>query len=253
MKALQSFLAAIVIFTRIPIRWPLPAAAFSRASLHLPILGWLLGGMQWLILLAASRWVADDIALFLALLLPCVLSFGMHEDGLADFADGMLGGQTAERRLEIMKDPRVGTYGVLALIIVCGGSFIALRGTDKLWQGQALLLSTVFSRSLCIPLLGTLPYLNHAGSRSHGYIPQSFQGWRVLVPLWPLLPALWLLPRPLLGLAFVVLFILLFLMMRSYLLRKLNGMTGDCLGAAIKIAEISFLLLASVLWPLPRS
>jgi adenosylcobinamide-GDP ribazoletransferase len=252
MKALQSFLASFVIFTRVPIPWHLPADAFARASLHLPLLGWMIGGLQFVILLLAAQWLARDLALFLALIFPCVLSFGMHEDGLADFADGLLGGLTVERRLEIMKDPRVGSHGVLSLLMVCGGSFIALRGTDEFWQGQALLLSAVFSRSLCIPMLGTIPYLHHTGSRSHGYIPQSFQGWRIFLPLWPLLPALWLLPTPLVGLAFAGLFVLLFVLMRSFLLSKLGGMTGDCLGAAIKIAEFAFLLLASALWSQTR-
>jgi adenosylcobinamide-GDP ribazoletransferase len=249
MRFLQSFLAAIVIFTRIPIPWHLPAEAFSRASLQLPLLGWMIGGMQYGILLFASQWMANDVALFLALVFPCLLSAGMHEDGLADFADGMLGGHTIPRRLEIMKDPRVGSYGVLALLIVLGGGFLALRNTAIEDQGRALLITAVLSRGICIPLLGTLPYLNHAGSRSQGFIPQSFHGWRIVLPLWPLIPVWALTPSIIAALMFPVLFGLLFLLLRRYLLKKLEGLTGDCLGAAIKIAEFSFFLLSCIFWP----
>jgi adenosylcobinamide-GDP ribazoletransferase len=249
MKALQSFLAAIVTFTRIPVPWTLPQEAFTRASLVLPFLGWLIGGLQGVILLGASQILDRDVALFLALVFPIILSAGMHEDGLADFADGMLGGSTMERRLEIMKDPRVGSYGVLALVIILGGSFLALRGTAIEFQSLSLILTAVMSRGLCIPLLGTLPYLNRAGSRSQGFIPQAFHGWRVMLPLWPLVPAFILLPSLLAQSLFLVLFAALFLWLHFYLKEKLKGITGDCLGAAIKIAEFSFLLLSAVLWP----
>lgn len=248
-KVLESFLAALVIFTRIPIARPLPAEAFSQASLQLPLLGWLVGAGQYAIVWMAPRWMPLDVALFLALVFPCVLSGGMHEDGLADFADGMLGGQSIPRRLEIMKDPRVGTYGVLALLLVLGGGFLALCGTAVEHQAEVLLISAIFSRGLCIPLLGTLPYLNHAGSRSQGFIPRSFQGWRSLLPLWPLVPALLLLPSMAGIFAFVALFTLLFFLLRNYLQRKLAGLTGDCLGAAIKLSEFCFLLASCMLWP----
>lgn len=247
MKAIQSFLAAIVCFTRIPIPWSLPADAFTRASLQLPLLGWIIGGLQYGIFLLASHVMSVEIALFWALVFPCLLSGGMHEDGLADFADGMLGGQTPSRRLEIMKDPRVGSYGVLALILVLGGSFLALKETALNQKATALLLSTVLSRSIVIPLLGTLPYLNHAGSRSEGFIPQSFRGWRVVLPLWPLLLTAWLLPDARLVLFFLM-FILIFVAIRYYLQKKLEGLTGDCLGAAIKLTEFSCFMLSCILW-----
>lgn len=248
MKFFHSLSAAIVTFTRIPIPWLLPPEAFSRASLQLPLLGWLIGGTQCAILLLVSQWMPTDVALFLALVFPCILSGGMHEDGLADFADGMLGGNSIPRRLEIMKDPRVGSYGVLALLIVLGGGFLALRGTTSEYQGRVLFISAIFSRSLCVPLLGTMPYLNHAGSRSQGFIPVLFSGWRIFLPLWPLIPALALMPSMAAMIAFPLLFLLLFLLLRSYLQKKLQGLTGDCLGAAIKIAEFGFFLLGCILW-----
>lgn len=247
MKAIQSFLAAIVCFTRIPIPWALPEDAFTRAVLQLPLLGWVIGGLQCGIFLLASRWVTVDLALFLTLIFPIILSGGMHEDGLADFADGMLGGHSKSRRLEIMKDPRVGSYGVLALIIVLGGSFLAVKGTATSHQVSALLLSTILGRSIVIPLLGTLPYLSHEASRSEGFIPKSFRGWRVILPLWPLLLTAWLLPEFKLALFFLV-YILIFIVIRFYLQKKLEGLTGDCLGAAIKLTELSCFMLSCVLW-----
>jgi adenosylcobinamide-GDP ribazoletransferase len=147
-----------------------------------------------------------------------------------------------------MKDPRVGTYGVLALIIVLGGGFLALRGTSVMHQGQALLLSAIFSRSICIPLLGTLPYLNHAGSRSQGFIPQSFNGWRVLIPLWPLALTPLILPNLTSLLVFFAVFVLLAVLLRSFLQKNLEGLTGDCLGAAIKLTEFSCFFVSCILW-----
>lgn len=244
MKALHSLLAAIVTFTRIPVPWTLDAAAFSRASLQLPLLGWLIGAVQLLLYEGLRLWIPADVALFFALLFPIVLSGGMHEDGLADFADGMLGGASIERRLEIMKDPRVGSFGVLALIVVLGGDFLFLSHTNPSQRGLVLLSTAVFSRSLCIPLLAVLPYKNHAGSRSQGFLPRDFHGWKTLLPLWPLLPAFYLLPWA--GVVIVVLFFIL----QSYLRKNLEGLTGDCLGASIKFAECACFLLGCCLWPL---
>lgn len=245
MRFLQPFLAAVVTFTRIPIPWTLEAAAFRRASLQLPLLGWFLGGLQWLIL-SLGAWIPADVALFLALLIPILLSGAMHEDGLADFADGILGGATIERRLEIMKDPRVGSFGVLALILVLGGQFLFLSHTAESLRGPLLLGVAVLSRCLCVLLLGALPYKNHSGSRSQGFLPENFTGWKTLLPLWPALPMGCLWPMST-SVAMGIGLLLLFFGLKSYLQKKLEGVTGDCLGAAIKLAEFCFFLIACCL------
>ncbi len=248
MSFLLSFLAAIVTFTRIPVPWQLSARDFEKASLQLPFLGCLIGGLQILVLALLEKFLVADLALFLTMLLPILLSGGMHEDGLADFADGMLGGQSIEQRLEIMKDPRVGSYGVLALLIILPGSYLALRGIQPDLRPQALLLATTLSRSLCVMLLAALPYKNHLGSRSHSFLPSAFHGWSRVFPHWPLVPlVLYLQDGPAI-LSFALLLLVIFYGMKRYLQKKLAGLTGDCLGASIKLTEFGLLLLGSIIW-----
>ncbi len=250
MSFLRSFLASIVSFTRIPIAWQLQSEDFSKASLQLPLLGLCIGGLQWLFLLLFKGLLAPDLLLFLCLVWPILLSGGMHEDGLADFADGVLGGSTLERRLEIMKDPRIGSYGALALWTVLGLSFLSLRSIASPFQPIALLASTVFSRCLCLALMARLPYIKQTSSRSSSFVPQDFQGWKTWLPLWPALLVLLAIGQGKSIAFYALLSIGLFLGIKRSLEKLLGGLTGDCLGASIKIAEASFLLLASVLWPL---
>lgn len=239
MKLAADLAASLVSFTRIPFPWRLRDDAFQRASWHLPLIGWL----NVLLLALVLRYlpIPEDGLLFLCLLLPILISGGMHEDGLADAADGLLGGTDREKRLAIMKDPRVGSFGVMALVLLLLGQFLALRTIPADFRLSALAFALPTSRWIASLLAQVLPYArSDAQSRASAYLSRSFFGY-----LWPTLwtvPAFLTLDAPL-PFAFVLFGLALFLggSLAFFFHRKLSGITGDCLGAAVKIAELIFL------------
>ncbi|MHA7876334.1 adenosylcobinamide-GDP ribazoletransferase [Roseivivax sp.] len=119
---------ALMLLTR------LPAGSFTKDPPALPesrwawpLVGLVTGALSWgVFALAGALGLDPGIAALLAIGAGVLLTGGLHHDGLADSADGLWGGQSPERRLEIMRDSRIGSYGVLALILTLGLEWQAL-------------------------------------------------------------------------------------------------------------------------------
>ena len=145
---LRDIAMAVGLLTRLPVRLDFEAARArgAAAAWAWPLAGVLVGSVVWAVgMVALWAGLSVGFAAGLALGAGMVVSGAMHEDGLADTADGFWGGWSAERRLEIMKDSHIGTYGVLALV----GMFL-LR-----WLG----LSAVFGGLGAVAGLGILASL----------------------------------------------------------------------------------------------
>ena len=122
--------------TILPVASSKPAAdgAVARATWALPVAGLLVGLAGALVYKVASRFgLAPNLAALLALAATTIITGALHEDGLADTADGLGGGRTRERKLEIMRDSRIGTYGVCALILSFGLRWSALAAIANPW------------------------------------------------------------------------------------------------------------------------
>ncbi len=232
---------ALVLLTRLPLP-RLPDQAFdrqSRAAWAYPIAGLVVGalacGVAWIAIWAQLPAFAIA-ALLVAVLI--ITTGAMHEDGLADTADGLWGGFTTERRLEIMKDSHIGTYGVLALLfaqLLRIAAVMALIGTGLL---TGVLTACVFSRAMMPALMRALPNARKSGlSHSVGAPPLSavLSGIGLAIFLSLLLLG---------GSAIVPM--LCALIAAAIVARtakiKIGGQTGDILGATQQISEITFLL-----------
>jgi adenosylcobinamide-GDP ribazoletransferase len=114
---MSAFLLALGFLTRVPVpqRGTLSAGALARSALWFPLVGALVGAVLGGTRLASELVLPPASATVIALAAAILLTAGLHEDGLADTADGFGALATRERRLETMRDPRVGTLGVLAL------------------------------------------------------------------------------------------------------------------------------------------
>ncbi len=235
--------ASLVSFTRIPVPWMLPKEAFPKASWHLPLIGWLLFSVLAAVLHAFGDLLPDDALIFLCLLLPILVTGGMHEDGLADAADGLFGGQTPERRLQIMKDPTVGSFGVIALCLLLLGEYLALKNISSGLRLQALAFALPVSRCFAVLLLKALPYLSSEKSRAAAYIQPASLGflWTIL---WTLPALLWL---PSFNMSLLLVALLSFASIWWLCRQKLGGVTGDCLGAAVKVNELVLLWTIAIL------
>jgi adenosylcobinamide-GDP ribazoletransferase len=245
---IQTFLMAVMFFTRIPVSaWTdYSEERLQRSSRYLPLLGLLIGGISALVFIAATYLLPVSIAVLLALITGIWLTGGFHEDGLADFADGFGGGYTKEKTLEIMKDSRIGSYGALVLFLALALKATALAEMDPALIPWCLMAAHSSSRLLATTFLHTHSYarMDDATAKSGVFAPSLARKdvvYAAIVGLAPLvfMPAiLWMAMLPL------VLFRVRF---ARLLTRRLQGYTGDCLGAAQQIGEVLFYLTALAL------
>ena len=244
----QLFCLALAFFSRIPVpaSTPYSPELLNQSSRYLSLVGLLLGTAQALLLLATAQLLPFSIAVLLSLVAGLVLTGAFHEDGLADTADGLGGGLSLERKLEIMKDSRVGTYGLVALFSVFLIKWQSLQALDSqaVW---ALVLVAGLSRATAVSLTFVLPYQQLDAVSKSKPIATSLQK-RALVWIWLfVLPLLSLLPVSL-ALSLLVTLILCFALLFVYYRSQLQGYTGDLLGAAQQVTELSCYLVWLVWW-----
>ncbi|WP_282093234.1 adenosylcobinamide-GDP ribazoletransferase [Epibacterium ulvae] len=240
-------LVAMVLLTRLPLP-PLHSQTFNRQSISTWSFS-LVGAIITvpLCLLAYGLLSFGLIAPVTAVLFVAgqmLLTGAMHEDGLADTADGFWGGFTPERRLEIMKDSQIGTYGVLTLIIsvsLRGLCYTALFSAGGLWGGIAI---AMLSRATMPALMRYLPHARSSGlSQSVGRPEGRYCSIAILLAM---------------GFACAFLnistvFALTFtatcttLAIGAVARRKINGQTGDVLGACQQLSEIAMLSVLMLL------
>ncbi|MDJ0826997.1 MAG: adenosylcobinamide-GDP ribazoletransferase [Rhodobacter sp.] len=229
---------ALALLTRLPLPHSLPNRG-ARAAWAWPLAGLVVGTLA-----AATGFVA------LALGLPPGLAAGLvvaasiaatgalHEDGLADTADGFWGGWTRERRLEIMKDSRIGSYGVIALILSLGLRWVAVTALLTAGSAIAVIVATaVLSRLPMVLILHALPNARGEGLSARTGRPDFAT---VLLATGIALAIGGIALGPATPAAILVL-ILSTVAVAAIMRSKIGGQTGDTLGASQQVAEISLL------------
>jgi adenosylcobinamide-GDP ribazoletransferase len=242
-QELELFFGALSFFTRLPIprRVGHSARQLHRASRYFPAAGLVVGLVGALLWGAASLFWPRPIAILLALTATLWITGALHEDGLADMADGFGGTWEKARVLEIMKDSRVGVFGVIALILTLLGRFAALLELPDAWIMAAFLAGHAVSRFCAAVLLFQMKYaredaLSKARPLTTG-MTRSDLGVAAFTALLPcLLLPFWNLFWGLLLAAAVTFWL------ASFFQRKIGGYTGDCLGATQQAAELAFYL-----------
>lgn len=258
---IRHYLLAVQFFTRLPVtgrlaQWVGFSPAMLRASAaHFPGVGIGVGGV------AAACYAAVLLALPASVYAPLLaavcctaatvcLTGGFHEDGLADLADGLGGSADRLRALAIMKDSRIGAFGAMALVLalMAKAALLALLGAHSLpLVLVALLAGHAVSRFMPLLLAYSLPHVGDlAGSGSKSKPLADQLSGRALCAA-----ALWCLgPLALLGYAHGALSLLAaclacwlaLLVMAHWLVRRLQGYTGDALGATQQVCELAFYL-----------
>ena len=248
---------ALTFLTRLPLvasfADPAPAA-LARSAAIWPLVGALIGALIAGVLLVFTPWLGGSVAAWLALLAGLLLTGGFHEDGLADSFDGLWGGFTPQRRLEIMKDSRIGTYGGLALIVLLGlkaALLTELASTAPLSVFVALIAAHALARASVLPLTCWLPYVREGADNkpvaeaiSAGIVTTGL-GLSVLIVLallsWT---GMSLVDSLKFSALLWALLLLLWLGWAQVLRHKISGVTGDTLGAVNQLTEVAVLLLA---------
>lgn len=240
---MDRILATLMFFTRLPF-WRIKqvdAEHFKHVVPLWPLAGWLTGGIMVGVLWLAAQVFPLSVAWIIAIIARLLITGCLHEDGLADFCDGMGGGVTRERILLIMKDSHIGTYGVIGLIIY----FLLLTQMSALpvWLLCAIVFTgDVWCKFVSSHIINILPYARKEEEAKNKTIYQRMTALEAFVgAIIGCLPFVLFLPKHYWSalLAPVVVFILLVWLMK----RRIQGYTGDCCGALFLISELVFLLV----------
>ena len=235
---LRSLRIAFGLMTTLPVRLPddWSAGDSGRASVWYPFVGLVIGALTWLAWQEAMFAFPPLIGGVITLILWVVLTGGLHLDGLADCCDGLLASTSIERRLEIMKDPHVGAFGAIGLILVL---FLKASTLTSLTSASSfgILLAASCAR-WCILLAGLLPLARPSGMGADFALGfrRSFLVWGAVLPL---------------GLAILlgicgVLSVLAGLGAAALVLwlakSRIGGVTGDVFGMVVEAVETVMLL-----------
>lgn len=249
-RQLEYFFGAVRFFTRLPVPgWVGHSAdALNRSARYFPAVGLLVGGVGALVYLAAARFWPQPVAVLLSMAATLQATGAFHEDGLADTVDGLGGGWDKARILEIMKDSRVGSYGVVATVLALLGKFTLLASLDAALVPWALIAGHALSRCCATVLLTTLDYVrDDLLAKAKPLATRLAPGEMLLALLFAGAP-LALLP-PANAVAGGLLAALATLWLAAKFRRWLGGYTGDCLGATQQLSEIAFYLGVLASWP----
>jgi adenosylcobinamide-GDP ribazoletransferase len=246
MRETEAFLHALRFMTVLPVTSSeaLDADWLTRASRYFPAVGVVVGLTGAIVFAVASRYWGGYVPAVLAVTATALITGALHEDGLADTADGFGGGRSREARLTIMKDSRLGTYGALALIFSVGLRIAALALLAPSYAWAALIAAHSGARAAATWAMTVLPYAGDPAATRISYSEaardRSGAMTALLITLAALLPALIKAPSALFAALFLA--VLSALAVVALARRLIGGYTGDVLGAVEQVAEVAFLL-----------
>lgn len=239
-RQLNLLLLATGFLTRLPLPFSLDfnPEAQHASTRYFTLVGAIIGLIMALVYWASSLVLPATIAVLLVLIANLLLTGCFHQDGLADMADGFGGAFEARRKLDIMKDSRLGTYGSCALIASLALHYGLLLELEIVMT--ALILGQGVSRTVAASLMVDTPYAadpDKSKSKAHSL---SRTDLTVL-----LVSAAALLLLTSLGIAITLVLVLTAFrwLFRRYCIAQIGGYTGDCLGAAQQISEILIYLV----------
>lgn len=235
-------LTAIGLLSRLPVSSN--GARGAAAAWAFPLVGLIIG-----VLAAITGWMltafglSANLTAAFVLMVMIITTGAMHEDGLADTVDGLWGGWEQTRRLEIMKDSHIGTYGVLALILsllMRWGALAALIDADMLTIG--VISIATLSRAPMVVMMAIMPHARTDGlSASVGRVAAKTAQIAVLIAIIVTLVLLgWV------GITAIAITTFAALIAALIAQQKIGGQTGDILGATQQISEIAALITLTI-------
>lgn len=236
--ALRNLLIAFGLMTTLPFRLPedWSAGDSGRAAVWYPLVGLVLGALTWLTWKGATFLFPPFVAAVIALVAWVLLTGGLHLDGLADCCDGLFASVSRERRLEIMKDPHVGTFGVIGLLLILFLKAAVLASLTPV-SSLGILLAASLSR-WCILAAALLPL-----ARSSGMAADFASGLRrssiILSAVIPLALMVLLGLRGILSVLVGIATAALILWLAKF---RIGGVTGDVFGMIVEVVETAVLL-----------
>jgi len=246
----KNFLQAFSFLTILPVGHSSLSEGkeLARSMAFFPLVGLIIGFILALGYYLFSFLFSRALVLWLTIGLLALLTRGLHLDGFADTMDGLGSGGPREKILEVMRDSRIGAFGVIGLILLIGAKFLALDQIPTPSIPYTLILMAVMGRNAMVLICYRSPY-----ARSEGGLAKPFTenlGGREMTLSLATAFGIALLVMGMKGVVVFLLIGLFSLVYRYFFIRKLRGVTGDILGAANELAELLCLLLLVILEPI---
>lgn len=242
---MRKFLIALQFLTILPVKVKgrIEAPEIGAALLYFPLVGLLIGLVLGLSA-AALAFFPPFVAAALILIISIIITGGLHLDGLADTADGFYGNKSPGKILEIMKDSRLGAMGALTLfsVLILKFSLLASFSENLLWP--TLILMTTFARWTQVLACFGAAYARQEGKAKY-FI--EFATRKELLAGFVFTLVVFCLLCQVKGLVLFFAALWPVLLCRSYIKKRLGGMTGDTIGALSEAAEVAVLFLAFII------
>lgn len=215
-------------------------ADLGRSMAWYPLVGLFLGGILWLCWKGLIVVFPSPLVDLFLIALLIMLTGGIHLDGLADTVDGVWGSSSREEALRIMRDTQIGAFGVIALVLVIMAKYLTLNHLNSELKAQALLGMPVLGRWAMVLVAYRSVYARNEPGLARPFTEHL--SWKEM--LWAGLVTLAICSgilglQGLFGLALVA---ISSYGIRGYLMKRLGGVTGDCIGATGELMEVVFLL-----------
>lgn len=248
-KEIRIFFTALMFFTRIPC----PSYTdhdpeyLNRSAKYFTLVGIIVGSISALVFYL-SQWIFPlEIALLLSFVASILTTGAFHEDGFADVCDGFGGGWTKEKILDIMKDSRVGTYGLVGLILLMALKFTALHSIALPLILPTIISAHAISRLNSVSLIYTDEYAREDLLSKAKPLATKMSTADFLIACF-----FGLVPLVLMNNVYVFLSILPLISIKLYLSKYfkkwIGGYTGDCLGTVQQVSEVIYYLSVLVIF-----
>ncbi len=248
-KEIQIFLTAVMFFTRIPCpKWVDHRPEYlQKSARYFSLVGIIVGGIGALVFYGFSFIFSTEISLLLSMLSTIYTTGAFHEDGFADVCDGFGGGWSKEKILLIMKDSRLGTYGVSGLILILAIKFSALREIPIYFIPLTIIAGHSVSRFIATTLIYTQPYVRDTDDSKAKPAAKSITLSMVITSALLGLTPLLFFKTSLIFLTLIPCYLAKVFLGRKFK-KWIGGQTGDCAGAVQQLCEVIFYLSVIVLW-----
>jgi adenosylcobinamide-GDP ribazoletransferase len=254
-QEVRIFFTALMFYTRIPC----PSFTdhkeeyLNRATRYFPLIGFIVAVISLTAFAGASYLFSPEISVLLSMIVSVFTTGAFHEDGFADTCDGFGGGWTQEKILAIMKDSRVGTYGVIGLVLILSLKFYALLNisakTNLLTFGLLLISGHVLSRFSAIQIIRFMAYSREDAQSKVKPVAKGISTFDIsIASIFTAIPLVCLASQHVIFLAALLPVLAATLYLIWYFNKWIGGYTGDCLGATQQVNEVVFYLSMLALW-----
>jgi adenosylcobinamide-GDP ribazoletransferase len=239
---IRSLRSAMAFLTVLPVATAEGAPGERLGRAYFPMVGALIGLLAGITFGVMTAMTTPLLAAVAATAVMALLTGALHLDGVADAADGLLGGGDTARRLEVMRDPRLGSFGTTAIVLVLAGSVAAIASMTPARAIVALVIAGAMSRLAMLAVIAFVPYVRQSGLGS-----AAWGGHRAFDLI---LASVFVVAISLLdwrrAAAVLIVVAITALLISALARRRIGGATGDVYGATAELCQLSALVAFAI-------